>query len=159
MNLTSLQSLLWALPLFTCLHVIEEFAYPGGFIQWMAAHNPRRLKRTWYYLVINAFAIIAGVVIAFTAANVVGYCAFIWFVTFLATNALSHLVASSQNRAYCPGSVTGTLLFFPLLLASYWRFLTDNVINWQSLALNAVSAFVVGYFFITVHRRGRVHDQ
>lgn len=159
MNLTSIQSLLWALPLFIALHVTEEFAFPGGFIKWIAAHNSQRLKHTWYYVAINGIAILAGVVIALTASGVVGYCVFIWLVTFMATNALSHVIASAQVRAYCPGSVTGTVLFLPLLMMSTWRVLTDSLINWQSWLLNGLSAFVVGYFFITVHRRGSARDK
>ena len=153
MNLIRIQSLLWALPLFTALHVTEEFAYPGGFIKWMAIHNSQRLKRTWYYVAINAFAIVLGSVIALTANGIVGYCVFVWFAAFLATNALSHTIASVQVRAYCPGSVTGVLLFIPLLVASSWRILADDLINWQSWFLNCLSAFIVGFYFITVHRR------
>ena len=153
MNITSIQSLFWALPIFTSIHVIEEFAYPGGFIRWIAKHNWQRLKPTWYYVAINAFAISAGVVLVFTAHDVVGYCIYIWFVAFMATNGLSHIIAAVQARAYCPGSLTGLLLFIPLLGVSSWRVLADDLINWQSLLLNALSAFVVGYFIITVHRR------
>jgi hypothetical protein len=40
---------LWALPIALTLHVIEEFAFPGGFVRWIEVHNYRRLKTTRYY--------------------------------------------------------------------------------------------------------------
>lgn len=159
MILTEIQTFLWGLPLFTALHVVEEFAYPGGFVKWMAVHNSTRLKQTWYYVAINAFAILGGACIALIANGVVGYCVFIWFVTFMAANGLSHIIASVQAGKYCPGSVTGILLFLPLFAASSWKFLAEGLINWQSWLLNAFSAIVVGYFFITVHSRRKVHNK
>jgi hypothetical protein len=152
MNPTNLQLILWALPLFMFIHVIEEFGFPGGFIQWMATHNTERLHHTVYYVAINAIGILAGVIAAVAAPNIVALCAHIWLVTYMATNSLSHIIASLQTRRYCPGTVTG-LLFIPLLVASSWMLLSVNVVNWESLGVNVISAFAVGYFFITVHRR------
>ena len=151
--MVSLQSLLWALPAFLCIHVVEEFCYPGGFIQWMAAFNPRRIKSTRYYIAINTVGIVVGIIIALTAKDIIGYCVYVFLVTFMATNGLSHLIAAIQERAYCPGCVSGPLLFIPLAIVSYWKFTTDNLINWQSLVLNAILGFVVGFLAFTVHRR------
>lgn len=154
MDLVSLQLLLWALPVFLSIHVVEEFGYPGGFIQWMAAHNPRRIKSTWYYIAINSAGIVVGILIALTAKDAVGYCIFVFTVTFMATNGLSHLIAAIQEKRYCPGCVTGPLLFMPLAVVSYWKFLTDNLMNWQSLVINAFLGFIVGFVVLTVHQRG-----
>jgi len=156
MNPANLKLFLWALPLFMCIHVFEEFAFPGGFIRWMASQNSKRLHKTYYYVAINGIGIFLGAITALTATNVVGYCLFIWLVTYMATNGLSHAIASVQARRYCPGTVTGIFLFVPLLLVSYWVFATQDLVNWQSLVLNAISAFVVGYFFITVHQNKRL---
>ena len=154
MNIINLQLLLWALPLFMCIHVFEEFAFPGGFIPWIAAQHARRLKKTSYYVAVNAAGIVAASILALGNLTAFGYCVFIWLVTFMATNGLSHAIASIQAKKYCPGMVTGVLLFFPLLAASCWKLLSDGLINWQSVALNGVSAFVVGFFFIKVHHHG-----
>ena len=156
MNPTNLRLLLWALPLFMCIHVFEEFVIPGGFIRWMANQNSRRLHKSAYYVAINGIGILLAAITAFTATNVVGYCLFIWLVTYMATNGLSHAIASVQTRRYCPGTVTGIFLFVPLLFVSYWEFFSVDLVNWQSMVLNAVSAFVVGYFFITVHQNKRL---
>ena len=153
MNPINLQLLLWALPLFMCFHVFEEFVFPGGFIQWMAVQNSQRLHSTYYYVAINGIGILTAMIPASIATNTVGYCVFIWLVTYMATNGLSHAIASGQTRRYCPGSVTGIFLFIPLLLVSYWAFFFAGLVNWQSLAINAISAFVVGYYFITVHKK------
>ena len=156
MQVPSIQFLLWALPIALFIHVIEEFGYPGGFIRWMRNYNARRLKGKLYYVLINAAAILAGVLLAMSPAGTITYTAFFWFAAFLATNGLSHLIAAVQQRTYCPGSVTGIVLFWPLLLAGSMRISQDNLVKWQSLSINAVSAFVVAYFFFSVHRRGKV---
>jgi hypothetical protein len=156
MTQSHLQLVLWALPLFLCIHVFEEFAYPGGFIQWMATHNSRRLKSPSYYIVINAAAILLGAIVAAIPPTTIGYCLHIWLVTFMATNGLSHAIASVQAQRYSPGTVTGSILFFPLLAISSWILVTGHLINWQSWGANVMSALAVGYFFITVHRRGKV---
>ena len=158
MQLPSIQFLLWALPLFICIHVVEEFGYPGGFVRWMKSHNARRIKGTFYYVAVNAAAILAGFILALTASGTIAYVAFFWFAAFLATNGLSHVIASAQEKTYCPGSVTGVFLFWPLLIASWLRLSSDGLINSQSLTLNAASGFIVAYFFFSVHRRRKAEQ-
>lgn len=154
MNISNIAILLWALPVALCFHVTEEFAFPGGFIQWMELNKPRRLKSKFYYFAINATAIVVSIIIALTAKGAIGYCVYLWFTSFMSVNAASHLRASIQSHKYCPGSVTGGLLFIPMLVVSTWVFLVNNLVNWPSAFLNIVSGFVVSYFFsVDVRRR------
>jgi hypothetical protein len=153
MNMSNVSMLLWALPVAVCLHVIEEFAFPGGLIRWIELHKPRRLKRKLYYVAVNAAAIVGGVIIALTAKETIGFCVFLWFVAFMAGNALSHIRASVQSYKYCPGSVTGGLFFLPMLVVSSWILLANALINWQSAVLNIASGVFVGFFVFSIDVR------
>lgn len=153
MSLPSIQHLLWALPVCLAVHVTEEFGYPGGFVSWMQRHNARRVKGTRYYVSLNAGGILAGCLLALTVSGAIGFAAFFWYVAFLATNGLSHVIAAAQAKRYCPGSVTGVLLFWPLLIASAMRLLADGLSNWPTLALTAASGLAVGLLFLPVHGR------
>ncbi len=151
--MTIVRILLWALPVSVCLHVFEEFAFPGGFIQYIELHKPRRLKSNFYYVAVNAAAIVAGVLIALAAKETIGFCAFFWFVAFMAGNAVSHIRASVQSHTYCPGSVTGGLLFLPMFAVSSWVLLDNHFINWQSAVLVLASAVFVSLFLYPVDVR------
>ncbi len=115
--------ILWALPVAVSLHVTEEFAFPGGFIQWITLHKPRRLKSTFYYVGVNAAAIVAGVIIALVARGIISW------------------------------SITGGLFFPPMFIVSSWILLADHLINWQSALFVIASAVFVSLFLFPVDVR------
>jgi hypothetical protein len=135
------------------MHVIEEFGFPGGFIQWIELHKPRRLKSKVYYVAVNAGAIVGGIIIALTAKEARGFCVYLTVVAFMAGNAVSHIRASVQSHKYCPGSVTGGLLFLPMLVVSSWILLANDLVNWESAAVYVASGAFVSVFFFSVDVR------
>lgn len=148
-----IQILLWALPIAMSIHVVEEFAYPGGYIRWIKSHKLGRLKSNLYYVALNAAAILGGTIIALKASDIVGYCIFLYSVAIVAGNATSHLVGSLQKRQYCPGSVSGAVLLLPLLVVSTWSFHSKGIVDLPLAVVCICIGFFIGFYVFSTHIR------
>jgi hypothetical protein len=149
----TITTLLWAFPAALSLHVFEEFALPGGLVQWIKIHKPRRLKRARYYIAVNAAAIAGAVIIALTATEIVGFRVYLYSVGIMAGNAASHLRGMIQAKQYCPGSVSGGLLFIPLLAAGYWYLPGQGMVDWPSAILCSCIGAAIGFYVFSVDIR------
>ena len=144
---------LWVFPMALIIHVIEEFAFPGGFVRWIELYNHRGLRSSRYYFVINAAAIVGSVAIALLAKDPVGFWLYLYSVALLAGNAISHLRAALQEKKYCPGSVTGGLLLIPLSLLSSWQFIANAIVAWPFATLGIGMGLFVGFYVFPVDAR------
>ena len=150
---TNTHILLWAFPIAVSFHVFEEFAFPGGLIQWIQLRKPRRAKGNMYYVLVNAATIVIGVVIALGASGVICYDLFLNFVALMGGNALSHIRASMKSQKYCPGTVTCVLVLFPLSVVSFWFFVYTGRVDVLSAILNACLGGFVGFYLFSVDAR------
>jgi hypothetical protein len=91
--------LLWALPVGLSLHVFEEFAVPGGFSQWINANSPRKPKSNFYYFLVNALGIVAAIIIALKAKDILGFRLYLYAVAIMAGNAATHIRGTIRNKA------------------------------------------------------------
>ena len=153
MHALSSTMVLWARPVALSIHVVEEFAIPGGFVRWIERYNQRRLKRARYYVAVNAAAIALSVALAFWAKEPVGYWVFLYSVALMAGNAVSHVRAALQQKRCCPGMVSGVLLFIPLLVLGGWRFIGADVVRWPFAAIGIIMGLIVGLFLFPVDTR------
>lgn len=151
--------LLWLLPIALTLHVTEEFFFPGGFREWIRACKPRRLMSNRYYVIINAVAIIATVIIALVARGIVGYMMYLYAVALMVGNAATHIRGTLQTKRYCPGSVTGGLLFLPLLLISCSYFVWSGALGWPLAVLWTTAGLGVGAYLFGVDIRKADREQ
>ena len=112
MKLPTLRTLARAAPWVFVAHVLEE---APGFVAWFnATVEPDIRQRT--FLVVNGAALLVTHVVARVAASefrvpALAFAAWTGFL-FLA-NGLFHLVATIAHERYCPGVVTGTLVYLP----------------------------------------------
>src|SRR5262245_51014131 len=106
--------LLWSLPIALSLHVFEEFALPGGFRQWIKTYQPGKLKSDFYYFIVNTVGIVAAIIIALKANDVLGFRIYLYSVAVMAGNAATHIRETIQRKRYCPDTVSGGLLLLPL---------------------------------------------
>ena len=150
---TMLSALLWFLPLALALHVVEEFAFPGGLKRWITTYKPRKPKGNMYYVVINALGILYTLLIALSARDALGFSAYVAFAATMATNAVSHIRATIQNNEYCPGVISGTLCFLPLLPISAWYLLATGRLDWLSTVLNVAIGAFLGFVLFGVDVR------
>lgn len=127
------------LPLATALHVLEEWP---GFPCWA-----RRFASPAYgdrdYVVTHAFAIagsaaVAVLLWAFPRAGVVHAFFLLWLAPSVFGNALFHAGASVVSRTYCPGTLTGLVLYLPLSLALARLALDEGLVGAPALAVLVV---------------------
>jgi hypothetical protein len=152
-------ALLWSLPIALSLHVVEEFAFPGGLKQWIQAYRPKKPKSNRYYFAVNAVGIGATCIIALTANDFPGGLrVYLYFAALMAGNALSHIRGTIQARRYCPGAVSGGLLLLPLFAISCWYFVRTGRLDlvWAAVSV-AVGAFI-GFYVCGVDLRKRDHN-
>jgi hypothetical protein len=110
------EELLWAPLVCACVHVFEEFVFPGGFKVWYQRYRGANVASvtTRFLILINAL-LLGGCWNAATAGHKSAYLPF-WMgmAAVLATNGIWHLYAAWRSRRYSPGMVTGALLYVPL---------------------------------------------
>ena len=104
----------WAILGAAALHVVEEYFFPGGFMEAMRGFQPKyaRFITTRFALIINGLFLIlclAGVLVSGSAPT------FSLSVAAVAgLNGLIHIGAAVRSRGYAPGVVTGVVLYLPL---------------------------------------------
>jgi len=96
------------------LHVLEEYAWRGGFPAFMKRMAPRfasAVTTTLAVVVLGAFLLLCLVAaVSWQSAPALG----LSVAALLIVNALTHVGGAIRARGYAPGLVTGTLLYLPL---------------------------------------------
>jgi uncharacterized protein with HXXEE motif len=151
----NIMMLLWAFPIALSVHVFDEFAFPGGLIQWIRTYRPRKPRSDLYYVVVNAAAIVGAIIVAVTATGILGYRIYLNSVALMAGNAASHIRGTIQKNRYCPGTASSALALIPLCIISYWYFLSTGRVDFASAVVCFCAGIVVGFFVFGVDiRRG-----
>jgi len=127
----------WYLTAASCAHVVEEYLWPGGFLEAAREVAPDAFQHASY-------PIIVGV-----NASMIAGCAFGAFMrkkdpvyglsmaSLLFFNALLHLGAAVKTRKYTPGMVTGLALYVPLAAKAFSSYRKSGGYR-RSTALRAV---------------------
>jgi len=108
------------------IHVVEEFVFPGGFLDLMRSFRPQyaRFVTVRFAVVINSlflFLCVAGAAVG--ASNPVFSLS---VASLLFFNAVLHIAATARRRRYVPGIVSGVLLYLPLSLYAYGLFVSTG---------------------------------
>jgi hypothetical protein len=102
------------------IHVLEEYAYPGGFSDWMRSLNPRFAP--WitarFAVIINGLFLLLCVMGAVVASK--GLVFSLSVASLLFFNGLIHLAGTIKAKRYAPGVVSGVLLYLPLSLYAFY---------------------------------------
>lgn len=116
-----LSILIWTLPVSFCLHILEEFIFPRGFIKWYHHYRPQfAAVKPFHYFKVNAIGFLAILATAIVVSMGKGYGGFLLVWSFLSCNALfTHVSGAIKTRQYSPGMITGILLYLPLTVISY----------------------------------------
>ena len=119
-------------------HLVEEFAWPGGFGDWYRTHYPDRAKSlsNVFLVWINVLMVVMSLIAAFFWKTL--YAIEMWLVvaSIAGANAFFHLLATMRWRTYSPGLVTGLLLYVPLAVYGFVTFTRDGLIS-TNLAIQA----------------------
>ena len=124
------------------LHIVEEFVYPGGFAAWDRRYRPgiRNSITLRFHVIINSLLLVACYDVWALRSSPIGVAAWLIVTTLLFANAVWHVVGSVKTRSYSPGVLTGLLLYVPLTVYGYVRFLHTG----QASVPMAILAFAVG---------------
>jgi hypothetical protein len=134
---------LYWLPLVAvALHLIEEFAWPGGFADWYRRYRPERARSVtptflfWINALLVAMALVAGAL----GPRPQGVAFWLVVASIGAANAIFHLWATWRRREYSPGVVTGLVVYLPLAVYGFAHFARSG----QAAAGTLLQAALIG---------------
>ena len=137
----------FALPLVcVLLHILEEFAWPGGFSQWYATVKPETsLSFTpRYALAVNSAYVFAAAIVAWLGpAWSRGPALWLVIAAIAASNAIFHVSWVARLGRYSPGVITGVFLFLPLCAFGVWYFsIVQHLSPYVVVTSLALGAFI-----------------
>lgn len=145
----------WLPLLAVAAHLVEEFAWPGGFARWYRAYRPERASSvtTALLVTVNAVLVVIACVPPLLARTAAGAGWWLVVAAVGAANACFHLWATARTRTYSPGVVTGALLYLPLAALGVANLVVPGRANLLTVA-QAVAAGI-GYHLWSAwnHRR------
>jgi hypothetical protein len=148
----ALRKLVLVAPVLFILHVMEE---APSFVTWFNSLVPRGITQN-LFLTVNAAALAITVLVVLLVAaspdSGSGLVLAAWIGFLMLANGIFHLVGTIAHARYCPGVVTGTLLYLPygaLLLRRIVRDLGVHPVAVLGMAvLGAVPMLVHGYLIV-----------
>lgn len=148
----TLRRLALASPFVFIIHVLEE---APGFVAWFNSLVPRGITQG-LFLTVNAVALTITVFVALLVAAAPsaesGLVLAAWVGFLMLANGLLHLIGTLAHARYCPGVVTGTVLYLPfsiLLLRGIVRDLHLRPLPvFGTAALGAVPMLAHGYLIV-----------
>lgn len=115
------------------LHMVEEYFYPGGFMDIQKRLNPRfaPFVTVPMAVIVNGLQLLLCVLVIILGRSMLTFS--MSAAALLSINGVVHVLASIRIKGYVPGVITGLALYLPLALYAYYRF-----INSGELALDQV---------------------
>ncbi len=146
--------LLWLLPISAVLHIIEEFAFPGGFTAWYRNYKQSvSASFTAKYLIkINLILIVFTVLpLLLNARNGIAIWLSVASVVFF--NAFFHIGGVLRTKKYVPGVITSILIYIPLTVYGYWYFLSSQKVSIEQAIVSGSFGIVYWLFTSYNHKR------
>jgi len=133
----------WALVGAAAIHMVEEFVYPGEFLDWMRDFRPEFASSVTvrFAVIINALFFLLCVAGAIVASRSPVLSLSVASLLFL--NALMHMVGVVKAREYVPGVISGVVLYLPLSLGAYYLFASSG----QLSLLGSVTSGLLGALY------------
>lgn len=140
------------------VHVMEEFVYPGGFMDVMRRFNPQftPFVTARFAVIINGLFLLLCVLAAIVGRNSLVFGLSIASLLFI--NALAHTGATLRARGSTPGIISSVLLYLPLSVYAYYVFIRSGQMAWPELVASSLlgvlyQAVPVGYLLFSAARR------
>lgn len=109
----------WALLLASCAHVVEEYVYPGGFLENAKEVAPEAFEHASTPIIVGVNAsMILGCLNAALMRKRTPFFG-LSMASLLFFNAILHSGASMRLKKYSPGLITGLCLFVPLSITAF----------------------------------------
>jgi hypothetical protein len=105
----------WGMALASVLHAVEEYVFPGGFLQWLRIWFPRSAPGIFGAVVINGafFALVLSPLISVARDTPVFSLS---IAGLLLANGSLHVAGTFLTGRYSPGTITSVLCYLPAAL-------------------------------------------
>ena len=140
------------------LHMVEEYFYPGGFMDVMKRLNPRfaPLVTAPMAIVINGLQLLLCVIAILVGSNLLAFSMSVAALLFI--NAFAHIMGSLIAKGYAPGVITGVLLYLPLSVYAYYLFIGSGQLTPGEVIITGIlglayQAVPLSYFVIATRLR------
>lgn len=145
----------WLPLIAVALHLVEEFAWPGGFADWYRDYRPERAASvtTAFLVGINAVLVVLALAAALLGRRPYGVALWLVVVSIGAANGVFHLWATLRTRRYSPGVATGVLVYVPLAVWGFWHFASSGLATSGMLVQAAVIGPAYHLYAAWNHRR------
>ncbi|HET6462878.1 MAG TPA: HXXEE domain-containing protein [Candidatus Krumholzibacteria bacterium] len=140
---------LYAAPfLAACLHITEEFFFPGGFAEWDRRYRPEFANSitSRLHIIVNVLLLIISYDVFAMRNRSIGPLLWMTVAAIVFTNALWHLRGAWKTHSYSPGMATGILLYIPMTIYGYAHFLRTRAASPQT----ALLGFAIGASYIFI---------
>lgn len=116
--------------------------FPGGFAAWDQRYRPgiRKSITPRFHVIINGLLLVACYDVGALGFTAIGIASWLALTALLFSNAVWHVMGAIRTQSYSPGMLTGLLLYVPLTIYGYARFLRSG----QASIPTAILACAVG---------------
>lgn len=127
----------WAPLAAASLHIMEEFVYPGGFVTWYRHSRPsiRSSITPRFLIIVNGLLLVLCYDVIALDGSPNGVLLWLTVSSLLFANGIWHIVGTVRTRSYSPGVATGVLLYVPLGVYGYTRFIGSGQVSLPRAAL------------------------
>jgi Sec-independent protein secretion pathway component TatC len=145
----------WAPFLAAVLHIVEEFVWPGGFLEWYKAYRPEIAKSLTprFIVIVNALLLFTTASAGFQGFSQNGVALWLTTASIELGNAGYHVLGTIRTKRYSPGVVTGVLLYVPISLYGYWFFVTNGLASHGTAAIALALGLLYPVWSLWNHRR------
>ena len=111
------------------LHMVEEFFFPGGFMAVMKRMNPAfaPFVNVPMAIVINCLQLLLCIVVIFVGVSSLAFSLSAAALLFI--NGLMHAGGAIRLKGYAPGVITGSVIYIPLSVYSFYYFTASGQLN------------------------------
>jgi hypothetical protein len=134
------------LPIAAVVHMIEEYLFPGGFVEAFRKLLPRasHLFTVKFHILVNAIFILMCFIAAFIGqANLILSLSVFGLIF---TNAVLHIRGAIIQKGYYPGVISGIFIYIPMAIYAYLIFINSKQLSW----IQAIISFLLGVFYMGV---------
>ena len=126
----------WVLLAASCAHVVEEYVYPGGFLESAREVAPEAFEHASTPIIVGVNAsMILGCLNAALMRKRQPFFG-LSMASLLFFNAILHTGASMRRKKYSPGLITGLCLYVPLSVAAFGGYARSSGYK-KSIAVSA----------------------
>lgn len=124
------------------LHMLEEYFFPGGFMAVMKRMNPAfaPLVNVPMAIIINGLQLLLCIIVIFIGAGNLAFSLSAAALLFI--NGLMHLGGAVKLKGYAPGVITGSVLYIPLSVYSFYYFAASGQLHAGDAAIAGVLGVV-----------------